>query len=139
VPEQCRLASEASSNPKALGVQEDGRQGQHAGDEQPFTGLAHTLPAFQADHFACIATPLRPPSPPPVSPASHSADLALSFWLASPGVPWVGSGVQLKRDNIRRLVVLPLYPQFSITTSGSSLRLLEHLFRGSRWLPFRGG
>jgi len=31
----------------------------------------------------------------------------------------------IKRDAIDRLVVLPLYPQFSISTSGSSLRLLE--------------
>lgn len=31
---------------------------------------------------------------------------------------------QIKRDNVGRLVILPLYPQFSISTSGSSLRLL---------------
>jgi ferrochelatase len=36
---------------------------------------------------------------------------------------------QIKADGITRLVVLPLYPQFSISTSGSSLRLLEQLFR----------
>lgn len=36
---------------------------------------------------------------------------------------------KVKRDGITRLVILPLYPQFSISTSGSSLRLLEHLFR----------
>ena len=35
----------------------------------------------------------------------------------------------IKRDRITRLVVLPLYPQFSISTSGSSLRLLEKIFR----------
>jgi len=33
------------------------------------------------------------------------------------------------RDGIQNLVILPLYPQFSISTSGSSLRLLEHLFK----------
>lgn len=37
--------------------------------------------------------------------------------------------LQLKADDIGRLVVLPLYPQFSISTSGSSLRLLEALFK----------
>ena len=31
----------------------------------------------------------------------------------------------VKRDGVTKLVVLPLYPQFSISTSGSSLRLLE--------------
>jgi protoporphyrin/coproporphyrin ferrochelatase len=36
---------------------------------------------------------------------------------------------QIKRDNVERLVILPLYPQFSISTSGSSFRLLEKLWR----------
>jgi hypothetical protein len=35
----------------------------------------------------------------------------------------------VKRDGISRLVVLPLYPQFSVSTSGSSLRLLERLLK----------
>jgi ferrochelatase len=35
---------------------------------------------------------------------------------------------QIKADNIEELVVLPLYPQFSISTSGSSFRLLEDLW-----------
>lgn len=40
----------------------------------------------------------------------------------------------IKMDGINRLVVLPLYPQFSITTSGSSLRLLERIFRDDAYL-----
>lgn len=35
----------------------------------------------------------------------------------------------MKADGITKLVVLPLYPQFSVSTSGSSLRLLERLLR----------
>jgi ferrochelatase len=35
----------------------------------------------------------------------------------------------LKADGITQLVVLPLYPQFSVSTSGSSLRLLERLLK----------
>ena len=35
----------------------------------------------------------------------------------------------LKRDGITRLVILPLYPQFSISTSGSSFRLLEQIWQ----------
>lgn len=35
---------------------------------------------------------------------------------------------RIKRDHIERLVILPLYPQFSISTSGSSFRLLERLW-----------
>jgi ferrochelatase len=33
------------------------------------------------------------------------------------------------QDNIEKLVILPLYPQFSISTSGSSFRLLEKLWQ----------
>ncbi|KAI4336499.1 hypothetical protein L6164_015021 [Bauhinia variegata] len=40
----------------------------------------------------------------------------------------------IKRDGITKLVVLPLYPQFSISTSGSSLRLLESIFREDEYL-----
>lgn len=36
---------------------------------------------------------------------------------------------RVKRDGIEELVVLPLYPQFSISTSGSSFRLLEKLWQ----------
>lgn len=36
---------------------------------------------------------------------------------------------QVKRDGVSSLVILPLYPQFSVSTSGSSLRLLEQLFK----------
>lgn len=35
---------------------------------------------------------------------------------------------RIKRDGIENLVILPLYPQFSISTSGSSFRLLERLW-----------
>lgn len=41
---------------------------------------------------------------------------------------------QIKRDGITKLVVLPLYPQFSISTSGSSLRLLESIFKEDEYL-----
>ncbi|MGF1602158.1 MAG: ferrochelatase [Thermosynechococcaceae cyanobacterium] len=35
---------------------------------------------------------------------------------------------QIKHDKIEKLVILPLYPQFSISTSGSSFRELEQLW-----------
>lgn len=41
---------------------------------------------------------------------------------------------QIKRDGVTRLVILPLYPQFSISTSGSSLRLLEKIFKSDNAL-----
>lgn len=36
---------------------------------------------------------------------------------------------KIKRDAIDKLVILPLYPQFSISTSGSSFRLLEQIWK----------
>ena len=36
---------------------------------------------------------------------------------------------QIKQDNLEEIVILPLYPQFSISTSGSSFRLLERLWK----------
>ena len=35
---------------------------------------------------------------------------------------------RIKQDDIDQLVILPLYPQFSISTSGSSFRLLERVW-----------
>ena len=35
---------------------------------------------------------------------------------------------QIKQDRIEQLVILPLYPQFSISTTGSSFRLLEKIW-----------
>jgi ferrochelatase len=36
---------------------------------------------------------------------------------------------QIKRDRIEQVVILPLYPQFSISTSGSSFRILEEIWK----------
>ena len=35
---------------------------------------------------------------------------------------------KIKQDKIEKLVILPLYPQFSISTSGSSFRILEEMW-----------
>jgi len=36
---------------------------------------------------------------------------------------------QIKAEQIQQLVILPLYPQFSISTSGSSFRILEEMWK----------
>jgi ferrochelatase len=36
---------------------------------------------------------------------------------------------QLKADRVERIIILPLYPQYSITTTGSSLKLLDQLWQ----------
>ena len=49
--------------------------------------------------------------------------VAMRYWY-----PFTEEALEkIKQDNVTRLVVLPLYPQFSISTSGSSLRLLEEV------------
>ncbi|KAK9829844.1 hypothetical protein WJX72_008230 [[Myrmecia] bisecta] len=54
-----------------------------------------------------------------------SVYVAMRYWK-----PFTEDAIaQIKRDGVTRLVVLPLYPQFSISTSGSSLRLLEQIFK----------
>jgi len=49
--------------------------------------------------------------------------VAMRYWY-----PFTEEALEkIKEDNVTRLVVLPLYPQFSISTSSSSLRLLEEV------------
>lgn len=51
--------------------------------------------------------------------------VAMRYWY-----PFTEEAIDaMKRDGITQLVVLPLYPQFSVSTSGSSLRLLERLLK----------
>lgn len=50
--------------------------------------------------------------------------VAMRYWH-----PFTEAAIgHIKRDKIAQLVILPLYPQFSISTSGSSFRLLERLW-----------
>ncbi|WP_019498038.1 ferrochelatase [Pseudanabaena sp. PCC 6802] len=41
---------------------------------------------------------------------------------------------QIKQDGITKLIVLPLYPQFSISTSGSSFKLIDRLWENDKEL-----
>ena len=51
--------------------------------------------------------------------------VAMRYWN-----PYTEEAIEaIKKDKITDLVVLPLYPQFSVSTSGSSLRLLEKIFK----------
>jgi protoporphyrin/coproporphyrin ferrochelatase len=62
--------------------------------------------------------------------------VAMRYWH-----PFTESAVaDIKADGIDEVVVLPLYPQFSISTSGSSFRELQRLRQGDpafRQLPIR--
>ncbi|XP_021736036.1 ferrochelatase-1, chloroplastic-like isoform X2 [Chenopodium quinoa] len=59
-----------------------------------------------------------------------SVYVGMRYWY-----PFTEEAVQqIKRDKVTRLVVLPLYPQFSISTTGSSLRALQNIFREDAYL-----
>lgn len=52
------------------------------------------------------------------------------------GEPSIKSGLEeLRRANVRRLLVLPLYPQYSATTNGSTFDAVSSVLRRWRWLP----
>ena len=49
--------------------------------------------------------------------------LAMRYWK-----PFAEDAVAtMKEQGIGKLVILPLYPQFSLSTSGSALRVLERM------------
>ncbi|KAI4379662.1 hypothetical protein MLD38_005932 [Melastoma candidum] len=59
-----------------------------------------------------------------------SVYVGMRYWY-----PFTEEAMELiKRDGITRLVVLPLYPHYSISTTGSSLRVIENVFREDSYL-----
>ncbi len=52
------------------------------------------------------------------------------------GNPSIGAALeQLRRNNARRVLVLPLYPQYSATTTASTFDAVSGVLRRWRWLP----
>jgi ferrochelatase len=52
------------------------------------------------------------------------------------GSPSIAEGLEtLRRANARRILVLPLYPQYSATTTASTFDEIGRVLRGWRWLP----
>lgn len=59
--------------------------------------------------------------------------VAMRYWH-----PFAEEAVeQMKADGIEKLVILPLYPQFSISTSGSALRVLERMLYTQPGFPMK--
>mmetsp|Transcript_11380 Transcript_11380/g.19105 ORF Transcript_11380/g.19105 Transcript_11380/m.19105 type:complete len:477 (+) Transcript_11380:28-1458(+) len=59
--------------------------------------------------------------------------IAMRYWH-----PFASEAVaQMKAENITKLVILPLYPQFSIATSGSALRVLERMLYTVEGFPMK--
>lgn len=52
------------------------------------------------------------------------------------GNPSIANGLeQLRRQNARSIIVLPLYPQYSATTTASTFDAISHELQKWRWLP----
>ena len=52
------------------------------------------------------------------------------------GQPDIESALEsLRRDNARRLVVLPMYPQYSATTTGAVFDAVTRVLQRTRWVP----
>lgn len=52
------------------------------------------------------------------------------------GQPSIAEGLEtLRRRNARRILVLPLYPQYSATTVASTFDEISRVLQGWRWLP----
>lgn len=59
------------------------------------------------------------------------ADLAMTY-----GNPSIESGLQaLRKAGARRLLILPLYPQYSATTTAAVFDEVTRVLQGWRWLP----
>jgi len=59
--------------------------------------------------------------------------VAMRYWN-----PFAEDAVeQMKADGIEKLVIIPLYPQFSISTSGSALRVLESMLYSTPGFPLK--
>ncbi|MDM8569464.1 ferrochelatase, partial [Thiotrichales bacterium HSG1] len=52
------------------------------------------------------------------------------------GEPSIAIGLeQLRQSNARYILILPLYPQYSSTSSGSVFDAVSEVFKKWRWLP----
>lgn len=82
-----------------------------------------------------------PPAPPSdgaaaASPRHHEGcapALALGMSYGSPSIPQ--ALMQLRQAGARRLIVLPLYPQYSATTTGSVFDRVSRELQRWRWVP----
>lgn len=61
------------------------------------------------------------------------ADVALAMTYGEPSIP--GTLAELERRGVRRLLVLPLYPQYSATTTAAVTDALFRVLQGMRWVP----
>lgn len=88
----------------------------------------------QGSPLACITAAQRDA----LASALHNeyGDQVFVEWAMRYGQPSIGSKIQALSDaGVRKLFVLPLYPQYSATTSASTFDAVADHFKQSRWLP----
>ena len=67
--------------------------------------------------------------------AEYGDDVVVEFGMRY-GNPSISSAIEkLMQQGVRKLVVLPLYPQYSGSTSASTFDAIAHDFTQRRWLP----
>jgi protoporphyrin/coproporphyrin ferrochelatase len=64
-------------------------------------------------------------------PGLHSVELAMRY--GEPSIATVLAG--MRAENVRRLLVLPLYPQYSATTTASAIDAVTQVMQRTRWIP----
>lgn len=68
-------------------------------------------------------------------PPQHSEKVELQ-WAMRYGNPSIGAAIQSMMDKgVRKLIVLPLYPQYSATTTASTFDAIAEDFTQRRWMP----
>lgn len=67
---------------------------------------------------------------------AHFGDRLIVDWAMRYGEPSIGSALQKMQDaGVRKLIVLPLYPQYAAATTASTFDALADDFKTRRWMP----
>lgn len=63
----------------------------------------------------------------------NDVSVALGMRYGTPSIP--AALTELARQNVRRLIVLPMYPQYSATTTASAFDAVTSHMQRTRWIP----
>ncbi len=91
-----------------------------------WTDRGSPLLAISRDQESALQAALEQSSDQPIK-----VELAMRY-----GNPSIAAGLEkLRQANARRIIVLPLYPQYSATTTASTFDAISKVLRKWRWLP----
>jgi ferrochelatase len=67
---------------------------------------------------------------------AHYGDQVVTALAMTYGNPSIAAGLEeLRQQNVQRLLVLPLYPQYSATTTAAVFDAVTSILQGWRWIP----